>query len=142
MTTKVEIVQEYFARIDKGDFASELFTKSFQFYYPKFGTGVGAEEFAELASGIMSSIQRSTHHLDEFEFVESESRVVVEGTTEGADGHGVGWHGGRTRGGRFCSVFAFNADGLIERMRIYSDPDPTGEDTARFRWPGRAPANW
>jgi len=67
---------------------------------------------------------------------------VVEGTTEGTDHAGTEWRGGHTAGGRFCSVFSFGADGLIERMYVYLDPDYTGQDTARFVWPARASQQW
>jgi hypothetical protein len=40
---------------------------------------------------------------------------VVEGTTHGADREGVEWSGGKTAGGRFCSVFEFRGP-LIARM--------------------------
>jgi len=43
----------------------------------------------------------------------------------------------------FCNVFKFR-DGRISSLRIYLDPDGTGEDQARFRWvagrPAEAPA--
>jgi hypothetical protein len=40
--------------------------------------------------------------------------------------------GGRTPGGRFCTVFTFNDADLIESMHVYLDPDVTGADHERF----------
>jgi len=58
--------------------------------------------------------------------------LVVEGTSHGKMS-GKSWAGGQTPGGRFCNLFKFT-DGRISSLRIYLDPDYTGEDEARFRW--------
>jgi hypothetical protein len=140
---QVEAVKEYFRRGDAGDFAAELFAQDFQFYFPKYGVGRGAEAFFELASGMRQRVvKRSAHHVDELLFVEQGNYVVVEGTTEGTDVDGVEWHGGRTRGGRFCSLFRFGSDGLIERMHVYLDPDYTGKHQTGFVWPMRKSDHW
>jgi hypothetical protein len=50
---------------------------------------------------------------------------------------GVEWYGGKTAGGRFCSVFEFRG-WLIARMHIYLDLDYASRDRDRFlRGPDR-----
>jgi hypothetical protein len=85
---------------------------------------------------------QTVHHLDTMLFIEQGNCVAAEGTTEGTDVHGVEWHGGRTRGGRFCSIFLFGQSGLIERLRIYMDPDCTGGHKEGFLWPKRSVDSW
>lgn len=135
-------IKEYFRRIDEGDFAAELFTSDFQFYFPKHGIGRGPESFLAMAGGLLGSLERIAHHAQNFIFIEAGKLVAVEGTTEGVGKNGVEWHGGQTPGGRFCSVFAFDDNGLIERMHIYLDPDYTGADKDRFLWPDAARTSW
>ena len=80
---------------------------------------------------------RDEEHVDfllsEFNYIVGENTVAVEGTTYGADKEGAEWNGGKTPGGRFCSVFEFR-ESLISRMHIYLDPDYTGRDRPRFLW--------
>jgi hypothetical protein len=141
--SQIDAVNEYFRRVDAGEFAAELFTPDFEFYFPKYGLGHGAAEFSALAEGLMTTkLKRASHHLGEFLYIDQDDKLAVEGTTEGMGVDGVEWHGGRTPGGRFCSVFAFNAKGLIERMYIYMDPDYTGRDTEGFIWPRRSSQQW
>jgi hypothetical protein len=143
VSPQIEAVKEYFRRGDAGDFPAELFAQDFQFYFPKFGVGHGAAAFFEMAGGMMNAIvKRAAHHIDDMLFIEQGNRVAVEGTTEGTDVDGVEWHGGRTRGGRFCSIFVFGQNGLIERMHVYLDPDYTGRHKGGFAWPGRSPDQW
>jgi hypothetical protein len=90
----------------------------------------------------MCAKKRVAHHLDTMLFIEQGNCVAAEGTTEGTDVHGVEWHGGRTRGGRFCSIFLFAQSGLIERLHIYMDPDCTGGHKEGFLWPKRSVDSW
>ena len=133
-TDQVELVKDCFRRIDSGEFPHEMFTRDFQFFFPKYGIGSGPAEFRALADGLQVKIERLVHRVNEFMFIENGSLVVVEGTTEGESNDGRKWSGGHTAGGRFCSVFAFNVDGLIERIHVYLDPDYLSEDSARFLW--------
>jgi SnoaL-like domain len=142
-TSQIERIKEFYRRSDAGEFAAELFAPDCQFYWPKFGVGRGSATFLELAGALRSQlVQRVSHHLDELLFIEQGNRVAVEGTTEGVGVDGVAWHGGRTPGGRFCSVFVFNPKGLIERMHVYLDPDLTGRDQLGFIWKGRLAQRW
>jgi len=142
-SAQVEAVKEYFRRGDAGDFPAELFAPDFQFYFPKYGVGRGAAAFFELAAGMRQGVvKRAVHHVDELLVVEQGNCVVVEGTTEGTDIDEVAWHGGRSRGGRFCSVFVFGQDGRIVRMHVYLDPDYTGKHKAGFVWPSRTSEAW
>jgi hypothetical protein len=140
---QIKTVQEYFRRGDAGEFPAELFAQDFQFYFPKYGVGHGAAAFMELAVGVMNAmVKRAAHHIDDLLFIEQGNCVAVEGTTEGTDLEGVEWYGGRTRGGRFCSIFVFGREGLIERMHVYLDPDRTGKHKEDFVWPGRSNDQW
>lgn len=140
---QVAVVLEYFRRIDAGEFAAELFAQQFQFYFPKFGVGHGTAEFMEMAGGLMiTTVKQAEHDLERLIFIEQGNKVAVEGTTKGTALDGTVWHGGRTAGGRFCSIFSFDADGLIDRMHIYLDPDYAGRDQDRFVWPPRSTQQW
>lgn len=141
-SSKIEILKEYFRSVDTGNFPSHLFADGFQFYFPKYGIGHGAAEFLELAVGAATAVAGITHHIDDFLFIEKGNLIVVEGTSEGRDHDGAEWHGGRTPGGRFCSIFAFNDAGQIARMHVYLDPDYLGKHEARFLWPGRQQQKW
>jgi hypothetical protein len=140
---QIERIIDYFRRMDAGEFPTELFAQEFQFYFPKYGVGQGAAEFMDMARRVGTSVIRSSvHNVDDFVFIENANLVAVEGTTQGTAIDGVEWHGGRTPGGRFCNIFAFDPDGLIARMHIYLDPDFTGKNRAAFLAPERIPQRW
>src|ERR1700747_3306191 len=105
VSARIKAVKEYYRRLDAGQFPADLFAKDFQFCFPKYGVGRGAAAFSELACGMTRAVKRVVHHLDIMIFIEQGNCVAAEGTTEGTDVHGVEWQGGRTRGGRFCSIF-------------------------------------
>lgn len=138
----VAALKAYFDKVDSGEFPSELFTPDFEFYWPKFGIGRGKDDFFELARGIQQARVSSQHHRDRLQYISAGDVVVVEGCTEGLSRDNVHWCGGETPGGRFCSVFHFDGQGLIKRMYIYLDPDFTGADTQRFLWPERKQIRW
>jgi hypothetical protein len=140
--SKVDVVRAYFHRIDRGDFPAELFSVDFEFYMPKFGIGRGLNSFLELAQGVQATRVRSSHHHDTLRFIDGGNMIVVEGTTEGLGCNNVEWCGGRTPGGRFCSVFEFNDADKIKRMYVYLDPDFTSADKERFLWPQRIQNEW
>jgi hypothetical protein len=131
----------YFSELDSGRIPEELFAPDFEFCFPKFGVGQGLDELQEFAVGLVSAGLKVTHHRDHLKYLACGSKVIVEGTTYGHDGAGGSWDGGKTPGGRFCSVFEFNEKGLVQRMYVYMDPDYTGADQARFRWK-RASPRW
>lgn len=134
----IAAVNRYFREIDSGRFAAELFTANFEFFFPKYGFGHGAAEFHELALGLGTVISSSRHYIDEFRYVCADNYVCVEGASQGTYQSGESWDVGGFGGGRFCSVFHFDAAGLIESMHIYVDPDYVGEHTECFdRWPER-----
>ena len=127
-------VKQYFVKADSGDASVfELFTDDVQIYFPKFGIATGKAAFGELAAGLLGSLESIAHHISDFKYVVGSDSVVVEGATHGADREGAEWSGGKTAGGRFCSVFEFRGP-LIARMHIYLDPDYTGRDENRFLW--------
>jgi ketosteroid isomerase-like protein len=135
-----EVIMRFYEQIDRGHFAAELFAENFEFFFPKYGIGRGKNSFLEMSRHIKRKSTR--HHVDDFRLIEANSLVVVEGTTEGADDRGIAWHGGRTPGGRFCSVISFDGDGLIDRMYVYLDPDVAGTDRSHFVWPPRECQEW
>jgi hypothetical protein len=139
--SRTEIARSYFRRIDNGDFPAEYFAANFEFYVPKFGIGRGVGAFDEMVQGIYKTRISSRHHFDSLQFTEFGDKVVVEGTTEGLGADNVEWCGGKTPGGRFCSVFQFDGENLIKRMYIYLDPDFTSADQDRFLW-RRPQAEW
>ncbi|MBK5263990.1 MAG: nuclear transport factor 2 family protein [Alphaproteobacteria bacterium] len=131
---RIAAVKDYFRRGDAGrPDMLELFADDFQFYFPKFGIGRGKDDFMAFATGLVGSLNAIAHDIDAFSFIESGDKVVVEGTTHGEDNKGAQWQGGRTPGGRFCSVFQFEG-ALIARMHIYLDPDYTSRDEEHFLW--------
>ena len=95
---------------------------TFSSFSPKFGIGRGKAEFAEFVSGLIGSLKSIAHDIEAMKFFEGSNFVVVEGTTEGIYGDATTWSGGRTPGGRFCSMFEFRDDGLISRMPYLSRP--------------------
>jgi ketosteroid isomerase-like protein len=135
VSKNVAAVKEYFARGDAGrPDMLDSFADDFQFFFPKFGIGRGKAEFAEFVSGLIGSLKSIAHDIEAMKFFEGSNFVVVEGTTEGIYGDATTWSGGRTPGGRFCSMFEFRDDGLISRMHIYLDPDYSSKDADRFLW--------
>ncbi|HEX8030139.1 MAG TPA: nuclear transport factor 2 family protein [Vicinamibacterales bacterium] len=140
LSTQKATVVRYYEQSDAGRFPADLFTEDFEFYVPKFGVGRGIKEFETMASGV--SMKQFRHAIGEMLIVEDGRNVAVEGTSEGVTGTGVEWRGGRTPGGRFASLFRFNAAGLIERMYIYLDPDFAGDHAAGFRWNRGAAQAW
>jgi len=132
--TMLAVVKQYFVSTDAGQASVlDLFTDDVQIYFPKFGIATGKAAFGELATGLLGSLKSIAHYIPDFKYVVGADSVVVEGTTHGADREGVEWSGGKTAGGRFCSVFEFRGP-LIARMHIYLDPDYTGRDENRFLW--------
>jgi ketosteroid isomerase-like protein len=130
---KIAIAREYFARVDQGrPDILELFHENAEIYFPKFGLGFGRQSLFEMVKGFEGSLEYIRHDYESLTFVPSGDYLVVEGTSHGKMS-GKSWAGGQTPGGRFCNLFKFT-DGRISSLRIYLDPDYTGEDEARFRW--------
>ena len=133
-------VLDFYRRIDVQDMPAELFAADFQFHSPKYGIGTGFADLAEMGAGFASAYRDVSHTIDLV--VEAENLVVAEGVTAGEDVNGNRWRGGETPGGRFCTVFEFDGDGLIARMHIHLDPDYTSQDLARFHWDRGGAARW
>jgi len=140
--TLSQIVAEYYRRADAGrSDVLDLFTDDFELYFPKFGVSRGKTAFGEFATGLLATLQSIAHDQARLSFITSGHTVVVEGTTRGVTRDGTAWEGGKTPGGRFCSVFAFRGH-LISRMFIYLDPDYGSADRARFLWPESESRHW
>ena len=138
---RIAIIKEYFARVDAGSpHVLALFDDRVEFFFPKFGRGRGKDDLIAMWTGLGSAIEVIRHDADGYHYFVSGDVVTVEGTTSGRYRSGAEWSAGETPGGRFCNVFEF--DGLLIRgLRVYLDPDYTGEDAGRFLW-GRQDRNW
>ena len=130
---KLQTLLDYFKLADQGSpGVLDLFHEDVEFYFPKFGFGVGRQAFLEFVKGFEGTLEFIRHDYDRLTFISAGDHVVVEGTSHGKmSGHT--WVGGETPGGRFCNVFTFRSD-RIASIHIYLDPDYTGEDAPRFRW--------
>jgi len=137
-----ELAAEYFRRGDAGQAnVVDLFTEDVEIFFPKFGVRRGKAAFFELATGLMSALKSIAHHQKGLTYVATGNKVFVEGTTHGETRNGTQWDGGKTPGGRFCTVFEFSSR-LISRMYIYLDPDYGSADRDRFLWPETAARQW
>lgn len=83
-----------------GRFAAHLFTSDFQFFVPKYGVGLGEEDFREMASS--AGAKQVEHHIADLVYIQSGNMVAVEGSTEGVGIDGIEWNAGHTPGGRFA----------------------------------------
>lgn len=136
------IVEKLYRNADAGDPAMfEDFAPDAQIYFPKFGVGRGEAAWRVFAEGLFAIVAEMTHDIAGFDYVFSAETLVVEGTTRGKLVDGRRWSGGETSGGRFASVFVFEADKVV-RMSVYTDPDYAGDDTARFLWGASAGRTW
>lgn len=130
---KIAIAQEYFRKADQGSpEILNLFHEDVELYFPKFGFAYGKDAFFEMVKGFEGHLESILHDYENLHFLPSGDFLVVEGTSKGIV-DGKIWEGGKTSGGRFCNVFKFQ-DNLIKSVRVYLDPDYTGEDEQRFRW--------
>ena len=137
----VAIAREYFRLLDAGspDLLS-LFTPDFEFYFPKYGRGRGAEQLMEVVAGLGKRVASTVHDLSDYVFVAQGNHVVVEGTTTGVLTNGETWAGGETPCGRFCNVYDFR-NGKISRVAIYLDMDYLNEAESAFLW-GKEGRKW
>jgi ketosteroid isomerase-like protein len=130
---KIAVAREYFLRADQGrPEVLDLFHEDAEFYFPKFGFGVGRQSIFEMVKGFDGILEHIRHDYDDLIFIPSGDYLVVEGTSQGKM-NGKSWVGGKTPGGRFCNVFKFREDRILS-LHVYLDPDYIGEDAARFRW--------
>lgn len=133
LTSNIDVVRRYFEKIDaQADDLFDLFVPNFEFYFPKYGFGTGAEDFIAFGSAFREVVT-ALHDQDNIQFIDAGDKVICEGTTYGTDHKGNAWKGGETAGGRYCSIYEL-VDGKIAKMRIYVDPDYCSEDQERFRW--------
>jgi hypothetical protein len=141
-STLIQLAAEYFRRGDAGHAnIVDLFTEDVEIYFPKFGIRRGKTAFFELATGLFSTLKSIAHDQKRLSYMASETNVIVEGTTQGELRNGTKWEGGKTPGGRFCSIFEFSGH-LISRMYIYLDPDYGSADRDRFLWPESVTRRW
>ncbi|WP_176594219.1 nuclear transport factor 2 family protein [Sphingobium sp. EM0848] len=137
----VAIARDYFRLLDaKSPDMLSLFTPDFEFYYPKYGRGGGAEQLMDVVVGLSARVETMEHDVSDYLFVAEGDHVVVEGTTRGVLSNGDKWAAGETPCGRFCNVFTFR-DGKIARVAVYLDPDYLNEAESAFLW-GREGRQW
>lgn len=140
-TDHVALTHDYFRLLDaKSADLLSLFTSDFEFYYPKYGQGSGAEQLMEVVANLGARVEKVEHDISGYFFVAGGEHVVVMGTTRGVPTNGASWAAGETPCGRFCNVFAFR-DGKIARLAIYLDPDYLNEAEGAFLW-GREGRRW
>jgi len=141
-----QIVTRYFELADTdplGDEMMSLFDEDIEFYFPKYGVSRGWDGFRAFVEGMGQHYQSVSHHADEFQRLACGDSIVVEGTTEGSRIGGGTWDGGKTPGGRFCSIFEIDSVGQrIRRVYIYLDPDYVGRHVADFIWPDTPKREW
>lgn len=138
----IQIAEDYYRRADAGQAdVLDLFTEDVDLYFPKFGVRRGKAAFGELATGLLASLKSIAHDQKSLVCIAVGQTVIVEGKTRGETRDGTRWEGGKTPGGRFCSVFEFR-DRLISRMYIYLDPDYGSADRDRFLWPSTVAHQW
>lgn len=131
---RLAIVKDYFHKADHGDPSIfDLLKDDVSLYFPKFGTRVGKAEVGNFVQGLFSRIETLRHDPDNYVYMVAGDRIVVEGTEYGVLRNGDTWPIAGKSDGRFCNVFSFDGE-LISSVSIYTDPDFTGEDTARFFW--------
>ena len=130
---KISVVRRYFTLADQGrPEVLELFHEDAEIYFPKFGLASGRQSLLDVVKGFEGVLEYIQHDYDTMNVIPASEYVVVEGTSRGKMLRKT-WSGGTTPGGRFCNVFRFR-DERIASLRIYLDPDYTGDDEARFRW--------
>jgi len=138
----IQLAEEYYRRADAGQpDVLDLFTEDVELFFPKFGVRRGKAAFGELATGLLGSLKSIVHDKPGLKCIAVGRTVFVEGTTRGETRDGTQWEGGKTPGGRFCSIFEFR-DRLISRMYIYLDPDYGSADRGRFLWPDTVARHW
>jgi ketosteroid isomerase-like protein len=136
-----EISKQYFRKLDIGDPSLfDLFADDAEFYFPKYGRGVGKGALGEIAAQLGNLYEQVEHDVDSYLFIAAGERVAVEGTTKGILKTGERWAAGETPAGRFCNVFEIRG-GLIRRLHVYLDPDYAGAHEAGFLW-GREGRQW
>jgi ketosteroid isomerase-like protein len=140
-TDNIEIAKQYFRRLDTGDPGLfDLFSDDAEFYFPKYGRGVGKGALGEIATQLGAQFAGIEHDIDSFRFITDGDHVTVEGASRGELKTGVRWAAGETPAGRFCNVFEIRG-GLITRLHVYLDPDYAGAHEAAFLW-GREGRRW
>jgi ketosteroid isomerase-like protein len=138
----IQIAEDYYRRVDAGQAdVVDLFTEDVELFFPKFGVRRGKAAFGELATGLLGSLKSIAHDQKDLVCIAAGQTVIVEGKTRGETRDGTRWEGGRTPGGRFCSIFEFR-NRLISRMYIYLDPDYGSADRDRFLWPAMPAHQW
>jgi ketosteroid isomerase-like protein len=135
------VALEYLKAFDRGGITSnggsilDLFADDAQVYFPKWGIASGKAQIGKLFGDVGGTLKSIHHHYDEFLWIFSGGDVIVcEGTSEGEHRDGP-WRAGDPQwgAGRWCDVFEI-ADGKIQRVFIYLDPDYAGKDTSRYPW--------
>jgi len=81
---KIAIAREYFIRADQGQAdVLELFHEDADFYFPKFGFGLGRQSLFEMVKGFDGVLEYIRHDYDDLIFIPSGDYLVGEGTPQG-----------------------------------------------------------
>jgi hypothetical protein len=79
----IEAAKAYFVAVDSGRLPDELFSRDFEFFFPKYGVGRGVDEFHALAAGLVTAGYKAARYRDRLKYLVSGQRLIVEGTTFG-----------------------------------------------------------
>lgn len=127
--------RRYYEKINAGEFDDEyfgLFADDVEIFYPKFGFAYGHDAVKDFGNRVQSIVSEFAFDLDRFIYTCQDNRVVVEITEYGRLRNGKRFPDGKVSFGKFCCVFEFNKDGLIQRYHSYGDPDYAAEDPVRL----------
>lgn len=125
--------RRFMRALAEGDDVRPLLHEHAHAYFPKWGVARGRTEVGQLIADVRLRIDETTDHLEYANVVVDGTRVGIEGLTSGTTADGRTWRAGTTLAGRYCAVLDV-AQGLVERVFIYLDPDLGGEDTDRYPW--------
>jgi len=106
-------------------------------YFPKWGIARGKAEIIRMFTDVGGTLKGIAHQYDSLTwYMTGTNRFAVEGTSNGEHRDGP-WQADNPAwgAGRWCDCFDV-ADGKIQRLFIYLDPDYAGKDTARYPWIG------
>lgn len=124
----IALAKAYFQAFATAADVEEQLSSELDFFFPRFGQGRGAGEYAQLMRGLSNYWDRVDYDIDNFSYICAGANVVVEGTMSG---HMPG--GGSFRAHRFCAVLEIKG-GKITRLYFYTDPDMAAQQAALVNW--------
>lgn len=124
----IALAKAYFQAFATAADVEDQLSPELEFFFPRFGLGRGAEEYAQLARGLSNYWDLVDYDIDNFSYICAGANVVVEGTVSGQMPGG-----GSFRAHRFCAVLEIKG-GKITRLYFYTDPDMAGQQPPLVNW--------